>query len=217
MIEVLLVDDQELVRNGLIRILNSHPELKVIGECTDGDEVVQSVTQHKPDVVLMDVRMSRMDGISATKALRLMGNAPPVMMLTTFSDDDVLWSALDAGASGFVLKDATAEDILRATQVIAAGGAWLDSAVTNKVIEQYRRQRPAANHNTELDCLTAREHEVLVLIAEGLLNSEIAEKLFVSDATIKSHISHIFRKLDLRDRAAAIVLAYDKGIVRPRT
>jgi len=216
MINVLLVDDQELVRKGIERILNSTKELKVVGECDDGDQVVKSVEQFLPDVVLMDVRMKRMDGISATRELQKMQSVPPVMMLTTFGEDDVLWAALNAGAAGFVLKDASPEDIIRATRVIASGGAWLDSEVTGKVIEQFRQQRTSLKHGADIDCLTTREREVLALIADGLINTEIAERLFVSEATVKSHISHIFSKLELRDRAAAIVFAYDNGIVRPR-
>jgi len=216
MINVLLVDDQELVRKGLERILNSTKELKVVGECDDGDQVVQSVEQFLPDVVLMDVRMKRMDGISATRELQKLQSVPPVMILTTFGEDDVLWAALNAGAAGFVLKDASPEDIIRATGVIASGGAWLDSAVTGKVIEQFRQQRNSMKHSADIECLTTREREVLALIADGLINIEIAERLFVSEATVKSHISHIFSKLELRDRAAAIVFAYDNEIVRPR-
>jgi len=216
MINVLLVDDQELVRKGIKRILNADPNLTVVGECEDGEQVVESVSQCKPDIVLMDVRMSRMDGISATRAIQKLDPAPPVMMLTTFSDDDVLWAALDAGAAGFVLKHVSSEELIRATSVVASGGAWLDSAVTGKVIDQYRQQRGTIKHRVDIECLTAREREVLSLIADGLINNEIAEKLFVSEATVKSHISHIFSKLELRDRAAAIVFAYDQGIVQPR-
>jgi len=164
----------------------------------------------------MDVRMKRMDGISATRELQKLQSVPPVMILTTFGEDDVLWAALNAGAAGFVLKDASPEDIIRATGVIASGGAWLDSAVTGKVIEQFRQQRNSMKHSADIECLTTREREVLALIADGLINIEIAERLFVSEATVKSHISHIFSKLELRDRAAAIVFAYDNEIVRPR-
>jgi len=216
MINVLLVDDQELVRKGIKRILNADPNLNVVGECGDGDEVSDAVTRYQPDVVLMDVRMNRIDGIAATKAIQKLESVPPVMMLTTFGDDDVLWAALDAGAAGFVLKDASAEDLIRATSVIGSGGAWLDSAVTGTVIEQYREQRCSVKSQVDVKCLTTREREVLSLIADGLINTEIAEKLFVSEATIKSHISHIFSKLELRDRAAAIVFSYDQGIVKPR-
>ena len=218
MINVLLVDDQALVRKGLQRILNQEPNIQVVGECEDGDQVVDTVIELKPDVVLMDVRMKRMDGISATKALQALDFIPPVAMLTTFGDDEVLWNALAAGAAGFVLKDASTEDLIRATHVIAAGGAWLDPAVTDKVIEHYRQSHPRQPAEpVGCEPLTSRELEVLVLIAEGLLNQEIATKLCVSEATVKTHISHIFSKLGTRDRAAAIVFAYNHGIVVPRT
>lgn len=217
MIRVLLVDDQALVRKGLLRILNQEPDINVVGECEDGDEVVAEAQRLQPDVVLMDVRMKRMDGISATQALLTQDIASPVMILTTFGNDDVLRDALAAGAAGFVLKDASTEDLIRATQVIAAGGAWLDPAITNKVLDHYRRLHPQRDEPcVDADALTAREREVLLLIAEGQTNQEIASQLVVSEATVKTHISHIFSKLGARDRAAAIVYAYDHGIVIPR-
>lgn len=217
MINVLLVDDQALVRKGLLRILNQDADINVVGECEDGDEVVTEVSRLQPDIVLMDVRMKRMDGISATHALLAENVSTPVMILTTFGNDDVLRDALSAGAAGFVLKDASTEDLIRATQVVASGGAWLDPAITNKVLDHYRRLNPQRNEpRVDADALTAREREVLLLIAEGLTNQEIANQLVVSEATVKTHISHIFSKLDARDRAAAIVYAYDQGIVIPR-
>jgi len=217
MVNVLLVDDQALVRKGLQRILNQESDITVIGECEDGDQVLDACVSLEPDIVLMDVRMKRMDGISATLALQALSVSPPVMMLTTFGDDDVLRDALAAGAAGFVLKDASTEDLIRATRVIAAGGAWLDPAVTDKVLNHYRKLRPQRHEpSIDADTLTAREREVLLLIAEGLTNQEIAEQLSVSEATVKTHISHIFSKLGARDRAAAIVYAYDHGIVIPR-
>lgn len=217
MIKVLLVDDQALVRKGLLRILNQEPDINVIGECEDGDEVVATASQLNPDIVLMDVRMKRTDGISATRDLIEHNCLAPVMMLTTFGNEDVLRDALAAGAAGFVLKDASTDDLIRATRVIASGGAWLDPAITNKVLDHYRRLHPMRNENSsDADALTAREHEVLLLIAEGLTNQEIAKQLFVGEATVKTHISHIFSKLGTRDRAAAIVYAYDHGIVIPR-
>lgn len=217
MIKVLLVDDQALVRKGLLRILNQEPDINVIGECEDGDEVVAETLRLQPDIVLMDVRMKRMDGISATRALLSQNLSAPVMMLTTFGNDDVLRDALAAGAAGFVLKDASTDDLIRATRAIASGGAWLDPAVTDKVLNHYRRLHPQRDEPcVDPDSLTQREREVLLLIAEGLTNQEIAGKLVVSEATIKTHISHIFSKLGARDRAAAIVYAYDQGIVIPR-
>lgn len=217
MIKVLLVDDQALVRKGLLRILNQEPDINVVGECEDGDQVVAEVLRLQPDIVLMDVRMKRMDGIGATQALSAQNISSPVLILTTFGDDQVLRDALAAGAAGFVLKDASTEDLIKATQIIASGGAWLDPAITNKVIEHYRRLHPQHDKPcNDADTLTAREREVLLLIAEGLTNQEIASQLVVSEATIKTHVSHIFSKLGARDRAAAIVYAYDHGIVIPR-
>lgn len=217
MVRVLLVDDQLLVRQGLKRILNQESDLDVIAECEDGDQVIDAVRAFNPDVVLMDVRMKRLDGIKATLALQTLEAPPPVSMLTTFGDDDVLWDALAAGAAGFILKDASADDLIRATHTIAAGGAWLDPAVTEKVLWHYRQANNRTNQPREtIDALTTREYEVLTLVAEGLTNHEIAERLFVSEATVKTHISHIFSKLGARDRAAAIVYAYDHGLVTPR-
>ncbi len=218
MIKVLLVDDQELVRRGLQRILGQEADINVVAECNDGSQVLHAVQTHKPDIVLMDVRMKQVDGITATRELKLMADSPPVMMLTTFGDDEVLWNALEAGAAGFVLKDSSAEELVRAIRVISEGGAWLDPAITGKVIEQYQRLHPENNQqSTQLSSLTTREHEVLVLLAQGLVNREIADHLFVSEATVKTHISHIFNKLDTRDRAAAIVFAYNHGVVSPRS
>lgn len=218
MVKVLLVDDQALVRKGLHRLLDIESDIEVVGECEDGDQVLKAVANLQPDIVLMDVRMKRMDGISAVEVLYSSGFETPVAMLTTFGDDEVLWKALEAGASGFILKDASTTELLRATHVVAAGGAWLDPKITNTVIEHYRLQHPnRAIPNAGIETLTAREKQVLVLLAEGLLNQEIANKLCISEATIKTHISHIFSKLGARDRAAAIVYAYDHGIVLPRS
>ena len=216
-VRVLLVDDQVLVRKGLQRILNQEEDIDVVGECDDGDEVAAAVRSLQPDIVLMDVRMKRQDGIASTRELRAQAAAPPVMMLTTFGDDEVLWSALAAGAAGFVLKDASTDELVRATHVIAAGGAWLDPAITDKVLVHFRREQAGQSaRQADIEALTAREREVLVLVAEGLLNNEIAERLHVSEATVKTHISHIFSKLGARDRAAAIVHAFNHGIVVPR-
>lgn len=218
MLKVLLVDDQVLVRKGLQRILNQEHDITVVAECDDGDQVVETVNTIEPDVVLMDIRMKRVDGISATKLLQDNRLTPPVMMLTTFAEDELLWNALAAGASGYVLKDASTDDLVRATRAIARGGAWLDPTITDTVIEHYRLSRSQSQQktNTELlETLTKRESEVLLLIAEGLTNTEIADTLCVSEATVKTHVSHIFSKLNARDRAAAIVYAYDSGLVQP--
>jgi DNA-binding NarL/FixJ family response regulator len=215
-IRILIVDDQPLVRAGLVRILDPEPDMEIVGECSDGDEVAGAVTKLRPNVVVLDVRMKRVDGAEATRQLREILDAPPVLALTTFDDDETVARALGAGASGFVLKDAPGEDLIRAVQVVAGGGAWLDPTVAGKVLETYRRVGlPRAAEAARLDELTEREAEVLRLVAQGAANPEIAERLFISEATVKSHIGRVFAKLGLRDRAAAIVFAFDHGLVEP--
>lgn len=217
MIRVLIVDDQPVVRAGVSRILGPEDGFELVAECADGDEVVAAVADQRPDVVLMDVRMGRMDGVAATRRLREAGDGPPVLVLTTFDDDDVLWGALDAGAAGFVLKDAPAEELIAATRAVAGGAAWLDRKVAPRVLEQFRAHlRPRMERSARVGELTAREHDVLRLMARGATNPEIAATLIVSEATVKSHVGSIFTKLGVRDRAAAIVFAYDHGIVDPR-
>jgi DNA-binding NarL/FixJ family response regulator len=213
-ITVLLVDDQELVRSGLRRILRRKDGFIIVAECSDGDEVPDAVAEHQPDVVVMDLRMKRVDGIEATRRLSAPGS-PPVLALTTFNDDELLSGALRAGASGFVLKDSSAEELIRAVRAVAQGDSYLDPAVTSRVLTTYRRV--AHDHRSDaLAEVTAREHDVLRLIGQGRSNAEIAEELCISELTVKSHIGRIFVKLDLRDRAAAIVYAYDHGVVTPR-
>jgi DNA-binding NarL/FixJ family response regulator len=215
-IRVLLVDDQPLVRAGLSRILRSRDGFEIVGECEDGQEALEAVAADRPDVVLMDVRMKHMDGAEATRRLRENPDAPPVLVLTTFDDDEVVQAALSAGASGFVLKDAPGEDIIRATRVVAGGGAWLDPSVTGRVLETYRSQAlPRAEEASKIEELTGRELDVLRLIARGATNQEIAGALFISEGTVKTHIGHILAKLGLRDRPAAIVFAFDHGVVGP--
>ena len=218
MIRVLLVDDQQLVREGLRRILHPEEGFEVAGECGDGVEVADRVSRLRPDVVVMDVRMKDVDGVEATRRLRDQPDPPPVLVLTTFDDDEVLSGALRAGAAGFVLKDAPGEELIRSVRTVAEGGAWLDPAVTGRVLATYRSTaRPADDGAAErIADLTPRERDVLRLIGRGASNAEIAESLFVSEATVKSHIGHIFTKLDLRDRAAAIVFAFDHGLVAPQ-
>jgi DNA-binding NarL/FixJ family response regulator len=215
MIRVLLVDDQELVRTGLRGILRAPFGFEVVGECADGGEVIAAVEATAPDVVLMDVRMPFTDGVQATRRLRQRGESPPVLALTTFDDDEALAGMLRAGASGFVLKGVPAEDLQRAVRTVAGGGAWLDPAVTARVLVIYRSAPPAATggRDQELDALTARELEVLALIGRGRTNGEIAAELFVGEGTVKTHVNHLFAKLGLRDRAAAVVFAYDHGLV----
>lgn len=216
MIRVLVVDDQQLVRAGIVRILADDPEIEVVAECQDGDEVVDAVGGHDPDVVLMDVRMKRVDGAEATRRVRALDPGPPVLVLTTFGDDDTVAAALSAGAAGFLLKDAPGEELVRAVRVVADGGAWLDPAITGSVIASFRSHYlPRRRTAGRLDTLTEREREVLTLVGRGRANKEIADELVVAEATVKSHISHILDKLHLRDRAAAIVVAFDHGLVRP--
>jgi DNA-binding NarL/FixJ family response regulator len=215
-IRVLLVDDQELVRTGLRRILRAQDGFDVVAECADGSEVDASVGAHRPDVVVMDLRMKVVDGIEATRRLRARADAPPVLVLTTFDDDELLSGALRAGAAGFQLKDAPAEELIRAARAVAAGEAWLDPAVTGRVLAAYRDgSRPEGAAGPGVEELTPRETEVLRLVGRGLSNSEIADALFISEVTVKTHIGHVFTKLGLRDRAAAIVFAFDHGVVRP--
>jgi DNA-binding NarL/FixJ family response regulator len=217
MIRVLLVDDQELVRAGLRRILQTTDDLEVVGECADGAEVADAVHVHKPDVVLMDIRMKRMDGVEATRRLRTENGTPPVLVLTTFDDDELLSAALRAGAAGFQLKDAPGEEILRAIRAVSDGEAWLDPGVTGRVLQTYRASAaPSTNAKADIARLTPRELEVLQLIGRGSSNSEIADELVIGEVTVKSHVGHIFTKLNLRDRAAAIVYAFDHGLVAPR-
>jgi len=215
-IRALLVDDQELVRTGLRGILRVQFGFDIVGECADGSEVIAAVDSLTPDVVLMDVRMPVVDGVRATRELRRRDDSPPVLALTTFDDDEVLAGVLRAGASGFVLKGVTAEDLQRAVRVVAEGGAWLDPAVTGRVLGVYRSATPrAAPGDAALGALSAREREVLELIGAGKTNAEIAAELFVGEGTVKTHVNHVFTKLQLRDRAAAIVFAFDHDLVTP--
>ena len=217
MIRVLLVDDQPLARAGLRTILCPEEGVLVVGECADGSEVNGAVRAHRPEVVVMDVRMPRMNGADATRELRARDpTAPPVLILTTFQDDEVLSAALRAGAAGFLLKDAPGEEILRAVRVLASGGAFLDPAVTARVLQTYRSSPVSSPAEPEdLESLTPREQEVLRLVGRGLSNEEIADRLIIGEGTVKTHIGRIFDKLDLRDRPAAIVFAFDHGLVRP--
>lgn len=217
MIRVLVVDDQELVRAGLRGILRTEFGFDVVGECANGGEVIAAVELLAPDVVLMDVRMPLVDGVQATRELRRRDGSPPVLALTTFDDDEVLAGVLRAGAAGFVLKGVPGEDLHRAVRAVAGGGAWLDPAVTGRVLAIYRSAPPPrAGRAPALDALTGRERDVLALIGQGKTNAEIAAELFVSDGTVKTHINHLFTKLQLRDRAAAVVFAFDHDLVTPQ-
>jgi DNA-binding NarL/FixJ family response regulator len=214
-IRVVLVDDQDLVRAGLERILGTEDDLAIVAQCADGAQALVAVEEHRPDVVVMDIRMRVMNGIDATRRIRDAGG-PPVLILTTFDDDETLWSAIDAGAAGFVLKDAPAVDLIRAVRTVASGAAWLDPQVTPRVLAIYRTTvLPQAREQERAAQLTEREHEVLRLIAGGATNAEIASSLHVSAGTVKSHVGSIFTKLGVRDRPGAIVYAYQHGIASP--
>ncbi len=217
MIRVAIVDDQHLVRAGLRMIVESDPELTVVGEAGDGHEAIDLVARAAPDVILMDVRMPRLDGIEATE--RVIADHPDVrvLVLTTFDLDDYVDAALRAGASGFLLKDAPPEQLLNAIRVIAAGDALLAPAVTRRLIEQVvqRSARIDRRYSEALGELTERESDVLRLVARGLSNAEIAEKLFLGEATVKTHVGRVLAKLGVRDRVQAVVVAYESGIVTP--
>ncbi|MFI0485408.1 response regulator [Actinomadura sp. 9N215] len=216
MIRVLLVDDQPMVRAGFGLILRSQPDIQVVGERDDGGDVVQAAAECTPDVVCMDVRMPGTDGIEATRRLRA-ADGPPVCILTTFDDEDLLWSAVDAGARGFELKSATPENLIEAVRTVASGGTWIDGTLLGPILDSYRRvARPAARQDNRVHALTERELDVLRLMARGASNREIADRLFLAETTIKTHIGTLFTKLGARDRAAAIVFAYDAGLVQPQ-
>jgi DNA-binding NarL/FixJ family response regulator len=216
MIRVALVDDQAIVRAGLARILSPQDGFEVVAECVSGREAIKQLPALRPHVILMDVRMPDLDGITATARLRATAAGSPVLVLTTFGEDEVLWGAIEAGAAGFVLKDSSAEDLIAAVRAVAGGAAWFDPGVAPRVLERYRRVvAPATRDVARLELLTDREHDVLRLMARGATNAEIATSLYVAEATVKTHIGSIFTKLDVRDRAAAIVFAYDHGVVAP--
>ena len=214
-IRVVLVDDQRLVRTGFRLILDAEADLEVVGEAGDGEEALAVVAETRPDVVLMDVRMPKMDGIEATRLIGGLRNPPRVLILTTFDLDDYVYEALRAGASGFLLKDTPAEDLANGVRVVAAGDALLAPSVTRRLIEDVVSRPESSRDPTELPQLTDRETEVLRYLAKGLSNAEIAEALFVGETTVKTHVSHILTKLDLRDRVQAVVAAYETGLVRP--
>ena len=216
-IRVLVADDQELVRTGFCVILDAADGITVVGEAANGAQAVQAAAQHRPDVILMDVRMPEMDGLEATR--QITGGdrsaAPRVVMLTTFDLDDYVYEALRAGASGFLLKDAPRHDLIAAVKIAASGNALLAPSVTMRLIDAFAR-RPAQTLPTpsRLASLTAREHDILMRLARGLTNAEIAADLVVSEATVKSHVGNLLAKLGLRDRVQAVILAYETGVVR---
>jgi DNA-binding NarL/FixJ family response regulator len=216
-ITVLLADEQELVRTGFRLILEAEPDIRVVGEADDGRQAVERTERLAPDVVLMDIRMPILDGIAATRAIAARATATKVIMLTTFELDEFVYGALTAGASGFLLKDVKAAHLADAIRTVHDGDALLAPAITRRLISQFVASQPVSDRAVaQLDALTPREREVLVMIARGLSNHEIASALVVSEATVKSHIGRIFTKLDARDRAQAVITAYETGLVLPR-
>jgi DNA-binding NarL/FixJ family response regulator len=217
-IKVLLVDDQAMVREGFGALLAAQPDIVVVGGAADGEEAVAAARRHDPDVVLMDIRMPKLDGLSATRQLLDVPpgtHRPRVLMLTTFDLDEYVFEALRAGASGFLLKDAPSAELVHAIRVVAGGEALLAPSVTRRLIEDYATRRPTRARPAVLNTLTPRETDVLRLVARGQSNQEIAGTLVLAEQTVKTHVSRILTKLDLRDRAQAVVFAYESGLVTP--
>ncbi|MBF4764388.1 response regulator transcription factor [Nocardioides islandensis] len=216
MIRVLLVDDQELVREGVRVILDAQPDIEVVGELGDATTIVETTRRARPDVVLMDVRMPRTNGIEGTRALRASGlSGVAVLVLTTFDLDEYVYEALLAGANGFLLKDAPRQRLLEAVRVLAAGEALLDPVVTRRLIESFIRGRPTPEPPVSLRRLSEREAEVLHALGRGLTNAEIGTALHITEATVKTHVANVLRKLGLRDRTHAVIFAYEAGVLRP--
>ncbi|WP_194824878.1 response regulator transcription factor [Nocardia sp. XZ_19_231] len=215
-ISVLVVDDQELMRMGLKMVLGAHPDIEVIGEAGNGDEAVRRASELRPDVVLMDVRMPVVDGVTATARIVAAGEGVRVLVMTTFDLDEHALGALRAGASGFLLKDTPPEDLISAIRSVAGGDAVVSPKVTKRLLDRLVAEDPTSLRDPKiLDVLTAREREVLEQIAIGRSNAEIAAALFLSEATVKTHVGRVLTKLGLRDRVQAVVLAYETGLVRP--
>ena len=217
-IKVLLVDDQAMVRAGIHMILEAENDIHVIGEAEDGAKAVVSAHKLKPNVVLMDIQMPLMNGLEATRQItQTPGNTCRILILTTFERDDYVFEALRAGASGFILKNAPPEDLIEAVRVVADGNALLAPSVTRRIIHEFAQRTPRKDLKEKLSSLTEREIEVMRLIAKGKTNAEIAADLFVGETTVKTHISNLFTKLDLRDRVQAVVYAYESGLIQPGT
>ena len=214
-VSIVVADDHEVVRAGFAALLDTQPDFTVLGTASDGAEAVQISRKLRPDVVLMDVRMPGTDGIEATRQLTGGAAGPRVIILTTFDLDEYVYDALCAGASGFLLKDVTAERLFDAVRVVAAGEALLAPTVTRRLISEFARLRPTAPAPSAVAELTPRETEVLRLLAEGLSNPEISGRLVITEETVKTHVSRVLHKLELRDRAQAVVVAYESGLVRP--
>ena len=214
-IRVVVADDQGMVRSGFTVLLNAQPDIEVIGEAVNGREAITQAADLRPDVILMDVRMPVLDGLQATRQITALTDPPKVLVLTTFDLDDYVYEALRSGASGFLLKDASANELADAVRLVAAGDAMLAPGVTRRLIAEFARMGAPRGPNRRLEGLTERESEVLALVARGLSNAEIAERLFVAEQTVKTHVSRILMKLGLRDRTQAVVLAYETGLVHP--
>jgi DNA-binding NarL/FixJ family response regulator len=215
-IRIILVDDQELVRTGFRMVLDAQPDMTVVGEAADGLEAVQAACAHQADVMIMDARMPRLDGVAATRQIRQAGDLPRVLMLTTFDLDEYAFAALKAGASGFLLKDVPPDELLFAIRAVHSGDAVVAPSTTRRLIDRFAPMLPAdaAADTPDLGELTERERQVLILVAQGLSNAELAKQLFVSEATVKTHVGRILAKLGLRDRVQAVVFAYENGLVR---
>jgi DNA-binding NarL/FixJ family response regulator len=213
-IRTLIADDQELVRDGFAMILESEPEIEVVGEAADGQQAVAACMELQPDVVLMDVRMPVMDGIEATRQITARSTSR-ILMLTTFDLDEYIYDAFQAGASGFLLKDARRPELIHAVGAVAHGDTLVAAAITRRLVEEFVRRPPTGGQPPQIDGLTGRETEILALVGQGLSNAEMAAALFLSEATVKTHVSRILRKLNLRDRIQAVVLAYESGLIRP--
>jgi DNA-binding NarL/FixJ family response regulator len=215
-IRVVVADDQGMVRSGFSTLLNAQPDIEVVGEAVNGQEAIARAAELRPDVMLMDVRMPVLDGLQATRQVAAMDGAPRVLVLTTFDLDDYVYEALRAGASGFLLKDASAGELAEAVRVVAAGDALLSPGVTRRLIAEFARLgAPRSPSRKNLGDLTERETEVLALVARGMSNAEIATHLIVAEQTVKTHVSRVLMKLGLRDRAQAVVFAYESGLIRP--
>jgi DNA-binding NarL/FixJ family response regulator len=215
-IRVVVADDQGMVRSGFSVLLNAQPDIEVIGEAVNGQEAIARAAELQPDVILMDVRMPVLDGLHATREITAMPDPPKILVLTTFDLDDYVYEALRAGASGFLLKDASATELANAVRLVAAGDALLAPGVTRRLIAEFARMGgPRSPTRKQIDGLTERESEVLALVARGMSNAEIAGHLVVAEQTIKTHVGRILMKLGLRDRTQAVVLAYESGLVHP--
>jgi DNA-binding NarL/FixJ family response regulator len=216
---VLLVDDQELMRMGFRMVLDSQPDIEIVGEASNGTEAVAAVRALEPDVVLMDVRMPEMDGVQATRVIVESGSTTRIVILTTFDLDEYVYAALRAGASGFLLKDAQPSELLSALRAVASGDAVVAPSITRRLLSSYAHRLPAPSGQHEdderLDLLTVREREVLLLVARSLSNAEIAQQLVLSEATVKSHVGRVLSKLGLRDRVQIVVFAYETGLITP--